>query len=285
MDSTYSSLFLLEVSSSNDKQYSNSSLIVLNDSSAGDEDNDSTLISDSIPFHSTPLKRSRECHQLCDPLTSSDSDSESLTFETPPSQLTKEVSEITTSQCCKKRCLAGLSILELEKAREVFKKKKWIEQQQFLLNSAFICHPVTSDTTTCSYNATTDVSTMMIEGKRVCRQAFTKALGISRKRYRRMVNLHQKGVTKATKKTPTRSQYSRTTEARTWMDTYFHLVGDQMPHVQRIHLPQFLTKKDIYLRMKRELMDHGIDEKNIIKMSTFYRIWKEAFRDVIIPQV
>ena len=100
-----------------------------------------------------------------------------------------------------------------------------------------------------------------------------------------MVDLHQKGVTKATKKTPTRSQYSRTTEARTWMEKYFHLVGDQTPHVQRIHLPQFLTKKDIYLRMKREQMDHGIDEKNMIKMPTFYRIWKEALRDIFIPQV
>ena len=51
MDSTDSSLFLLEVSSSNDKQYSNSSLIVLNDSSAGDEDNDSTLIMFSQSSH------------------------------------------------------------------------------------------------------------------------------------------------------------------------------------------------------------------------------------------
>ena len=69
------------------------------------------------------------------------------------------------------------------------------------------------------------------------------------------------------------------------MNGYFHLVGDRMPHIQKIHLPHFLTKKDVYERMTRELVDQGILEKDIVTLKTFYKFWKKDFSDVIIPEV
>lgn len=181
-----------------------------------------------VPFHSTPLKRLREFLQLSDALTSNDSDTDTLIFTTPASQSTKEASEITSSQCCKKRCLANLSILEIKEAREMFSNKEWVEQEQLLLDSAFICHPAASDRGSSSCKTRTNESTMMIEGKRVCKETFIKVLGISYKRYRRTARLHQIGFSKATKKTPTRSKLSKSREAKAWMETYFHLVGDRM---------------------------------------------------------
>lgn len=37
--------------------------------------------------------------------------------------------------------------------------------------------------------------------------------------------------------------------------------------------------------MRRELIDQGLDKNVIIALPTFYRIWKDDFGNVIIPQV
>lgn len=58
-----------------------------------------------------------------------------------------------------------------------------------------------------------------------------------------------------------------------------------MPNKDQIHLPHFLTKNDIYVRMKRELMARGIEAGVIVKISTFYRFWTEYFSNVLIPAV
>ncbi len=90
---------------------------------------------------------------------------------------------------------------------------------------------------------------------------------------------------KATQKSHVRAEASKTFEAKTWMRQYFNLIGDKMPHIDRVHLPHFLTKYDVYLRMKRELMAGGIPEDAVVKVSTFYRFWKEDFSKVLIPSV
>ena len=58
-----------------------------------------------------------------------------------------------------------------------------------------------------------------------------------------------------------------------------------MPHVEQIHLPHFLTKHDVYERMKRELAEEGIEEEQIISHSYFYTIWQKFFKNVVIPEV
>ena len=201
--------------------------------------------------------------------------------------LTKNVSTTHRSQCCVRRCLATLSIVEVEKVRTVYQRKNRAEQQQFLLDSALMFTPLNSSSGASSQSRSRFSSdcSLMLEGKQVCQNAFVKALGCSKERYRKVISLYCCGVTNIKRKKPVRSELTKCSEAKTWMKSYFNLVGDRMPHVQRIHLPQFLTKNDVYIRMKRELMERGIEERDIITLSTFYRFWIKDFHDVIIPQV
>ena len=80
-------------------------------------------------------------------------------------------------------------------------------------------------------------------------------------------------------------QSNKTTEAIAWMGTYFHLVGEHMPDADRIHLPSFLTKRDVYERMTAGLRENGLDEREIISLSQFYYVWDTNFPQVQIPEV
>ena len=191
------------------------------------------------------------------------------------------MSMLLSSACCDNRCLAQLSVLEIEKVRKTFKERTQEEQKQFLLDSALLL----TSTSPTSISPMSSEPTMMLEGKHICKDAFVKCLSISQKRYRNVISLYRSGVSKAKRKTPVRSEQTKCSEAKAWMKAYFDLIGDRMPHIQRIHLPQFLTKNDIYIRMKRELREQGLNEKEIISLSTFYRFWKTNFREVLIPQV
>ena len=78
-------------------------------------------------------------------------------------------------------------------------------------------------------------------------------------------------------------RYLKSTDAKAWMNVFFEKVGDQMPHKAQVHLPHFLTKKNVYMMMKRGMQERG--QHNTISLSHFYTIWKDAFRDVVIPKV
>ncbi len=229
-----------------------------------DDDSDNNLDSEQESFcehfHSTP-KKSRESNslQLRDPLTHCAS-----------------VPIAFPLTCCRDNCLHSFSFVETQKAKSVFTSKSRLEQNQFLLDSSLMFFPSTSNRSSNKW---------MVEGKHLCDKAFCKILCISVKRLRKTRTLYYAGVTKATRKTTRRTVTSKSTEAKMWMKAYFHLVGDKMPHLQKTHLPQFLTRKDVYERLKRELTDQGIIEDQIIKLSTFYQIWRDEFRDVVIPAV
>ena len=73
------------------------------------------------------------------------------------------------------------------------------------------------------------------------------------------------------------------TDAKAWMGAFFKKIGDQMPHKAQVHLPHFLTKKNVYIMMKREMQERG--QHDTISLSHFYAIWNDAFHDVVIPKV
>lgn len=85
----------------------------------------------------------------------------------------------------------------------------------------------------------------MLEGKPVCTEAFTSILEMSRKRYQKLLRQYKEGATKFKRKEARRrSTTNKVTEAQAWMRYFFERNGDRMPHVQQIHLPHFLTKRD-----------------------------------------
>ena len=76
-----------------------------------------------------------------------------------------------------------------------------------------------------------------------------------------------------------------TEDAKSWMSWYFNLVGDHMPHTSRIHLPSWDSQKFVYERYCEDIAIHSGPESETVALRTFYRIWKEDFSHVIIPEV
>ena len=145
------------------------------------------------------------------------------------------------------------------------------EQNQFILDS----FQVTGE------KSLSQNSAVMLEGQLICRDAFISALGISRKRYQKLLHQFLEGVTQFRRQGVSRTEATKVAEAKAWMTYFFNRIGDHMPHVQKVHLPHFLTKKDVYFRMKTELVEEGLQEKHIICLSYFYKLWEKFFKDVI----
>lgn len=78
---------------------------------------------------------------------------------------------------------------------------------------------------------------------------------------------------------------TKTEDACAWMHRYFTLVGDQMPHINRIHLPSWDSQKFVYARYKEDMLLQGESEYAIISLRSFYRTWSEHFPHVVIPEV
>jgi hypothetical protein len=147
-----------------------------------------------------------------------------------------DASQLLGSVCCESRCLATLSLMEVESCRKSFNSHEKIEQQQFLLDSISL---------TTSKGGKRSYSTLPLAGKQLCMTAFIKVLKISKKRLRNIRNLHIAcGATIMQKRLrrdrPKSSKYSA---ASAWMERYFGRIGDKMPRIEQIHLPHFLSKK------------------------------------------
>ncbi len=184
------------------------------------------------------------------------------------------LSQLLANNCCGDRCLAHLSIVEAEHAREQFSSRTTVEQNQFLLDAFEISGKVNNSS-----------ASVVLEGKCICAEAFVSVLGISRKRYQKLLTQFRQGVTRFKRKEVNRTEATKVTEAKAWMTHFFNRTGDHMPHIQQVHLPHFLTKKDIYSRMKRELLQEGLQDKDIVCLSYFYRLWDTDYKHVVIPAV
>lgn len=75
---------------------------------------------------------------------------------------------------------------------------------------------------------------------------------------------------------------TKTEDAHAWMNRYFNLIGDHMPHINAIHLPSWDSQKFVYKRYREDMGEAGSD---VVSLRTFYRIWGENFPNVVIPEV
>ena len=183
------------------------------------------------------------------------------------------ISELLTESCCSQRCLAHLSVIDVERCRKWFQSKNTSLQNQFLLETFQI-----SGSTDSNQQVT-------LEGKALCKKAFTSAVGISIRRYERVYGRFRDGAMQYQRKPTRRSEASKVSESKAWMKRFFSQIGDSMPHVNQIHLPHIMTKRDIYARMKKDLTDEGIAEDDVISQSYFYYIWNTCYKNVVIPVV
>ena len=126
------------------------------------------------------------------------------------------------------------------------------------------------------------VTIYLIGGKPVCRPLWIATLGISNSLYYEVRKLFQNGHVRITKEIQ-RAPLQRTSEAIAWMDTFFNLIGDHMPHRIAVHLPSSLSKSAVYQRMVAEMT--GRSKDSIISLPQFFKVWDEHFRQVTIPKV
>lgn len=179
-------------------------------------------------------------------------------------------------ECCKNKCLESFSIKEFNSATKHFQSKSTIEQRQYLLDSIILTSPGGASTSTSVQE------NFMLYGKPVCKAAFALLLGTSERRLERIKqNVAVGKITHGNRGVKRPS--NKKVDASAWMNDYFLTMGDHMPDSNRIHLPSFLTKREVYQKMCADLTKVGI--KEIISLSTFYELWEKEYSHVLIPEV
>ena len=148
---------------------------------------------------------------------------------------------LMANNCCSHDCLKNMSIANVQHARNTFNRKSIRDQNQYLLD----CVNLTS-------NGQSQFLTM-IEGKAVCKTALCLILGISMKRYRRVRTQSSSGIITSVTKHRKRNDTTKCTEAKAWMSRFFDTINEKMPHLNQTHLPHFLTKIDVYRKMRQEV--------------------------------
>ena len=135
-----------------------------------------------------------------------------------------------------------------------------------------------------SINTTTNeaATVFLICGKSVCQSLWLATLGISTSVFYEVQWLFLDGSKKLNQEVH-RTPQIRTSEAIAWMDCFFTLVGDQLPHRMAVHLPSSLTKSGVYQRLVADMKQR--EKPAIVSQPQFFRLWDEHFQHVSIPKV
>ena len=206
-------------------------------------------------------------------------------LETTPQQTSQQSnsSQLLGLSCCGSRCLARLSLLELESCRKTFQNRTYIEQRQYLLDTLSVTALCTEGE---EGSKNLECNQLKLAGKSLCKVAFLRVLEVSEKRMRNVTRLYVEGATISRPRLYLqRRNSSKLSTAVAWMERYFNRLGDKMPHLQQLHLPSFLSKKMVYELMVQDLSDEGLCKPDIISSSHFYAVWKDKFHNCIIPKV
>ena len=182
-------------------------------------------------------------------------------------------------RCCQRNCLSYFSPYSLQEMKSAFQLKSNRDQRQFVLDLLSISTPRDAD----SHRLMRHLQ-LSLMGRDVCKTAFTQALGMSKRRLREVERVYMSGGVEIPR-TQLRSSLLSTkhTNAVAWMNRYFNLIGDKMPHINQIHLPHFLSKKTVYELMVQELKCAGVSD--VVSLSHFYAIWDSEFKTCTIPKV
>lgn len=126
------------------------------------------------------------------------------------------------------------------------------------------------------------VTVYLIGGKPVCQSLWVATLGFSSSLFYDVRKMFRNGHVRIAKEIQ-RAPLQRTSEAIAWMDTFFNLIGDHMPHRTAVHLPSSLSKSAVYQRMVVDMT--GRCKDSIVSLPQFFKVWDEHFHHVTIPKV
>lgn len=234
--------------------------------------------SESVLFLSSTLESDQENFVQANSMSLQDclchSDTASLQLQEEPSAVFSDSKAGSFAQpdveCCAEQCLQKFATKDRNEITKFFQSKSQEEQRLYLHDIAVYSLPLSAKLRNEKF---------MVHGHLVCIKAFAILLGTTPRRLERvklvrMVVHGNKGM-----KRPT----SKSLDAAAWMKSYFDRMGDHMPDCNRIHLPSFLNKREVYQKMHEDLSESGL--KDIISQSTFYDLWEKDFSYVLIPEV
>ena len=189
-----------------------------------------------------------------------------------------DVGNTLVSGCCQQQCLLSLTPNAVISSRRKLSTLSSNERRQWITDKVFeSSKPLGQDKLETQF---------VLSGNVICNTAWRKIYKVSEKQLSRisrnvargLLNVHHGN--KGRKRNNTKSEV-----AKTWMERYFHLVGDKMPHNNQIHLPSWETQKDVYQRYCMDMSQQQLSPQDTVSLSTFYRIWSDYFHEVVIPEV
>lgn len=197
--------------------------------------------------------------------------------EQPPNER-ERAAIVLVAKCCEKDCLLHLTAHDVIMTRRKLSSLRSIEQRQWLMDRLVEnSHEVEKGKLETKY---------IVAGQQVCQLAWCKVTLISSKRVSSALKSASLGQViaehgnKGKKRMNTKSE-----SAKAWMQRYFDLIGDRMPHNSQIHLPSWETQKDVYTRYAEDMTRQNIASTEIVCLSMFYKIWNDDFSYVVIPEV
>ena len=201
--------------------------------------------------------------------------------DTPNSQRDDELHEvgaILVSKCCVRNCLFHLTAHDVIKARKKFSSLGVNAKRQWLMDRIHEnSHESAQGILHTKYT---------VAGQEICQFAWCKVHEVSPTRVRRMLKSVSFGQIRAEHGNKgNRRVNTKSDNAKAWMQRYFHLVGDKMPHNNQIHLPSWERRRDVYDRYTEDMTLQDIPKIDLVCLSMFYKIWNDNFANVVIPEV
>lgn len=188
-----------------------------------------------------------------------------------------DVGATLVSGCCQQQCLLSLTPNAVLSGRRKLNSMTANAQRQWVADKVYEGHRTQRGKAEVQFN---------VSGVNVCHTAWCKLHQISGRKLTRVTRDVTRGLVivqhgnKGTKRNSV-----KTDTAKTWMERYFHLVGDKMPHNGQIHLPSWESRKDVYVRYCSDMSQQQLTSEDTVQLSTFYKIWSDHFPTVVIPEV
>lgn len=188
----------------------------------------------------------------------------------------KKIGRLLVGFCCDKLCLRHLTATDIISTKADYVSLTRSDQRLYLFNKI--------KEGSCGF-AGKVTTKFFIAGKEICASAWSQIYNVSSCTMYRIQKRLACGEEPSHGNLGKRRVNTKAESVSSWMDAYFNLIGDKMPHKNQLHLPSWETQKDIYYRYVGDMKKRGISEDEIAGISIFYKVWTDEFSNVVIPQV
>ena len=188
----------------------------------------------------------------------------------------QKIGALLVGSCCDKLCLRHLTATNIISAKSDYVSLTRNNQRLHLFNK------VKDGSCESGGKVTTK---FLLAGKEICASAWSQIYNISSCTLYRMQKRVASGEEYTHGNFGKRRVNTKAESVSAWMNAYFNLIGDKMPHKDQLHLPSWETQKDIYHRYVGDMTKRGISEEEVAGISIFYKVWTDEFSNVVIPQV